>query len=113
MGPKRGGMRFAFPPYACCSITVRSNHDQTSSPSTKTLRFLPVAFLRSLLLRRVHDPVAPVRRFQLRSERDASFDCIERRRDAGSFIGSLQKTSFGQRLNVVMDASIVPVEGLG
>src|SRR6266478_4496172 len=49
----------------------------------------------------------------VRLERNARFDCIEGRSDAGSFVGSLQKAGFGQRLNVVMDASIVPIEVLG
>jgi hypothetical protein len=50
---------------------------------------------------------------RLRLERNARFDCIERCRDAGPLVGSLQKTSFGQRLDIVMDAPVVPLEGLG
>jgi len=45
-----------------------------------------------------------------RLERDARFDRIKGRRDAGSFVGSLQQAGLGQRRNVVMDASIIPPE---
>jgi hypothetical protein len=45
--------------------------------------------------------------------RAESFDGIERRGDAGPFVGSPQETGFGQRLDIVMDAPVVPIEGLG